>query len=60
VNPAITPQRSETLSKGQPSELFHVKHRRACHLADDLRLDAPLVTVEDHFAPLSCAPTMPR
>jgi hypothetical protein len=40
--------------------LFHVKHRRCWHLAVDLQLDAPLVTVGNRYVLVSCAPAVPR
>jgi hypothetical protein len=39
---------------------FRVKDRRRGHLAVDLRLDAPLVTVGDRLDPVVRAPAVPH
>jgi hypothetical protein len=41
-------------------DFFHVKDHRRGHLASDLRLDAPLVTIGDRFGPVLRAPAVPR
>jgi hypothetical protein len=41
-------------------DLFHVKDRSGCHLAVDLWLDAPPVTVGARLVPVSRAPVVPR